>query len=277
MRWVFVAIALTLIIVVAVALGPSLVPFDVNNIYWDGYSTASSICLRPTYSIGGVGNASAVFITPETALPRPVINALITYVSGGGRLVIMGGVNTQANELLRELGIGSRFTDAVIEDPVMNAINPSFPLAFTINNSVLPMNASVIAMEEAVAIRVNDPGAVVLAETSPFSRVGNQSGPFPVVVAVPLGRGYVILVSSPTPFMNSLIGYADNANFLRDLCGNGTALYLEYALSMNNTQLLIREYLYMAYGVASKYPINYSLIIAPIILSSIVLLIRSKR
>jgi hypothetical protein len=46
---------------------------------------------------------------------------------------------------------------------------------------------------------------------------------------------------------------------------------------MNNAQLLTRSYLYTAYSVMLTYPLNYLLITLPLLISSIVLLIRSKK
>jgi len=269
------SIIAVVVLIIAVALGPSLAPFDVNNTYWDGYSTAASICLKPAYALNGPINASAVFVIPEIRIPRSQVDLLLNYVEGGGRLVVING-GPWSNELLRELGLNSRFLNTVIQDQTLNYVNNKFPLAFAISNPAIPINASVIVLDNATPIMIEDPGAVILAETSPFSRAGNESGPFPVIVAIPLGKGYVILISTPSVFMNSLINEAGNSELLRDLC-NGTALYLENTLAMNNAQLLTRSYLYTAYSVMLTYPLNYLLITLPLLISSIVLLIRSKR
>jgi len=275
MRWILLSIIAVVVLIIAVALGPSLAPFDVNNTYWDGYSTAASICLKPAYALNGPINASAVFVIPEIRIPRSQVDLLLNYVEGGGRLVVING-GPWSNELLRELGLSSRFLNTVIQDQTLNYVNNKFPLAFAISNPAIPINASVIVLDNATPIMIEDPGAVILAETSPFSRAGNESGPFPVIVAIPLGRGYVILISTPSIFMNSLINEASNSELLRDLC-NGTALYLENTLAMNNAQLLTRSYLYTAYSVMLIYPLNYLLITLPLLISSIVLLIRGKR
>ncbi|WP_054853108.1 hypothetical protein [Vulcanisaeta distributa] len=117
---------------------------------------------------------------------------------------------------------------------------------------------------------------MVIAETSRFSIAGNSTGPFPAIVAVPVGRGYVILVSSPGVFMNSMINEANNAEFLRDLCGNGTALFLESTLA-SNPQGTIKAWLLTAYAYASTYPINYFIIVMPIVITIAVLLINEVR
>ena len=273
-KWIPISVILLLLITIAIALGPSLTPFDIYNTYWDGYSKAASICLRPTYSLpNNLSGVSSIFIIPETNISTSLTTKLLNYVVNGGRLVILVGNETITNQLLGELNIGSRFMGGVIEDSVFNVANEKFPLAFILNNSVIPTNATVIALDNAVAIRINDPGAVVIAETSRFSVVNNVTGPFPVIVAIPVGRGYVVLVSSPGAFMNSMIGEADNAAFLRSLCGDGTALFIEGALA-GNPQFIIRTGLLTAYGYVSTYPINYLVIIMPIIITIIVLLIR---
>lgn len=49
-----------------------------------------------------------------------------------------------------------------------------------------------------------------------------MKGPFLVAAAVPRGRGgYVIIISDPAIFMNSVIGLRDNEEFLQSLCGGG--------------------------------------------------------
>ncbi|GAB6948047.1 hypothetical protein JCM16161A_21770 [Vulcanisaeta sp. JCM 16161] len=276
MKWTLLSPALLLLIIILIALGPSLTPFDAYNTYWDGYSTASSICLKPTYTLpNNLTGISSIFIIPETNLSRPLVNSLLNYVVNGGRLVVIMGNRTLSNQLLSELGVGSRFMGGVIEDPVLNIINEKFPLAFIVSNPVVATNATVIALDDAAAIRINDPNAVVIAVTSEFSVLGNSTGPFPVVVAVPIGRGYVVLVSSPGIFINSMINEADNAEFLASLCGNGTALFLEGALA-SNPQVIVRAWLLTAYAYLSTYPINYLTIVMPIVITIMVLLIRRQ-
>ncbi|BDR92728.1 DUF4350 domain-containing protein [Vulcanisaeta souniana] len=276
-RWTPISLALLALIIIAIALGPSLTPFDAYNTYWDGYSEAASICLRPVYALpNNLVNVSSVFIVPEGNVSGSLVTELLDYVINGGRLVILNGNESFSNQLLKELGVGSRFTGNVIEDPVLNVINEKFPLAFIVSNPVVQTNATTIALDDATTISINDAGAVTIAVTSRFSAAGNSTGPFSVVVAVPVGKGYVILVSSPGMFMNSMTNETGNAEFLRALCGNGTALYLESALA-GNPQGVVRAWLLTAYTYASTYPINYLIIVMPVIIIMVVLLINEAR
>ncbi len=274
MKWIPISVVILTFIFIAIALGPSLTPFDAYNSYWDGYSTAASICLKPVYALpSNLSGITSIFITPETNLSRSLISSLLNYVVGGGRLVVIDGNVEASNQLLSELGVGSRFTNLMIRDPILNVINEEFPLAFVVSNPLISMNQGVLALDNATVIDIGDPNAVVIAETSRFSIAGNLTGSFPVIVAISIGRGYVILISSPGMLMNSLINEANNEAFLRELCSNGSAVYFEGAL-IENPQGIAKAWLLTAYAYASTYPVNYLLILAPVILMIVVLLIK---
>ncbi len=136
MRWTPISLALLVLIIIVIALGPSLTPpFDAYNTYWDGYSEAASICLRPIYALpNNLANVSSIFIVPEDNIGKSLVTELLNYVINGGRLVVLNGNESFSNQLLSELGVGSRFTGNVIEDPVLNVINEKFPLAFIVSN-----------------------------------------------------------------------------------------------------------------------------------------------
>ncbi|WP_054853109.1 DUF4350 domain-containing protein [Vulcanisaeta distributa] len=130
-RWTLLSLLLLLLILVLIALGPSLTPpFDAYNTYWDGYSGAASICLKPVYDLpNNLTGVSSIFIIPENNISGPLTMKLLNYVTNGGRLIVLNGNETYSNQLLSKLGIKSEFTDSVIKDPVLNVINEKFPLA----------------------------------------------------------------------------------------------------------------------------------------------------
>lgn len=179
-KWILLSLAILLLILMMIALGPSLTPFDAYNTYWDGYSEAASICLRPIYALpNNLANVSSIFIVPEDNIGKSLVTELLNYVINGGRLVVLNGNESFSNQLLSELGVGSRFTGNVIEDPVLNVINEKFPLAFIVSNPVIQTNATIIALDDATTIIINDTDVVDIAITSRFSTAGNSTGPFP--------------------------------------------------------------------------------------------------
>jgi len=257
MRILAVSILGALALFIAVVLGPSIVPYDANNPYWDGYSTFASLCgARVIYSLDELGNATLLFVTTPSDLD---VDLLRSFLLGGGRLVLLSN-GSSGNVILEGLGVRSRFAGVMIRDPVLNGINEEFPLALVVGNV-----SEVLILGGASPIDVRDPGASVIATTSYFSVAGNSTGPFPVIIGVPYGGGYVILVSTPTVFMNSMVTRYDNEEFLLRLCGNSTVAYLE-PISPSPV-ITLRMRLLLLYRALEAYPLNEVLVLAPLLIT----------
>jgi hypothetical protein len=269
------ALAITLSILLALAvvyLYPYTAPYSPSNPNWDGYSKAASICLRPVYTPWELNSSRVVFVIPLVNLPKAYVNGLRGMLARGGVVVVLSNSPT-ANRLLRELGVDVSITGLVIKDPLFNSLNEYFPIAAVSNYSPLNITASFITLDNATVI--NPGNATVVALTGLSSIAGNEPGPFPVIAAARVGKGYVVIISSPGVFMNSLLGYGGNMMLLRELC-NGSATYLVPALG-GGVQLTLRMYVAYLRHYASQYPANYALSAAPMVLLSLMLFLKRRR
>ncbi len=264
------AILVAALAFIALYYSGSNTPYGPHNEAWNGYSIAASKCLRPVYYPDY--NADSIFIIPMTPISGE--GELAGFVERGGRLVVLGG-NEYAAALLRGLGINASFINGTITDPAFNALNEDFPLAIVLNNPAAPSNATALALYGAEPITINGSYAAV-AETSILSRAGEGGGaggggrgPFLVAAAVPRGRGYVVIVSDPAIFMNSIIGMQDNEEFLQSLCG-GKAVLWAGELRVDSPSRLVRLAIGYAARAAST-PWSYALIAAPLLAAAILL------
>ena len=273
MRALVTAITLSILLALAVVyLYPYTAPYSPSNPNWDGYSKAASICLRPVYTPWELNGSRVVFVIPLVNLPKAYVNGLKGVLTRGGVVVVLSNSPT-ANRLLRELGVDAYITGLVIKDSLFNSLNEYFPIAAVSNYSPLNITASFITLDNATVI--NPGNATVVALTGLSSIAGNEPGPFPVMVAVRVGKGYVVIISSPGIFMNSLLGYGGNMMLLRELC-NGSATYLVPALG-GGVQLTLRMYVAYLRHYASQYPANYALSAVPMVLLSLMLFLKRRR
>lgn len=224
--------------------------------------------MKPIYSMNQLSNVSVLIVIPGINLSAYVEDSLANYTIHGGTLVILSNGAMFGNQLLNRLGINASIT-GVIMDPVFNALNEYFPLAYTVNNTHL-----VLTLDNASALILSNDNAIILAETSAFSRLGNLTGPFIVAAEFAYGNGKLIVITTPSIFMNSLITMNNNEEFLEQLCGNSTVGILETSLS-TNPLIILRTSLLNAWFIIKLFPINYVVSASPIlILIAIILLIR---
>ncbi|WP_069807922.1 DUF4350 domain-containing protein [Vulcanisaeta thermophila] len=266
--YITASVIITLTLLITVLLGPSTTPFDVSNPYWNGYSTASTLChVKPIYGLNQVGNVDILIVIPTMKPTASIIRALANYAAGGGTLLILSNGAMYGNDVLQLMGINASITSGVITDPVFNIINEYFPLARTPSGLVL-------ALDNASALIIGSTPVSVIAETNAFSRVGNSTGPFIVAAEFGYGGGKVIVITTPSIFMNSMIKLGDNEEFLKQLCGNHTVGLLEPLLGgepLSSFRVLLMD----SWLEVSHYPINYVIAALPVLLLIIMLLIRT--
>lgn len=269
--YIITSIIIVMALLISVVLGPSTAPFDLNNPYWNGYSIAGKLCnVKPIYIVNQVINVTTLLVIPNTMPTMSTAQALKNYVINGGTLVILSNGAMFGNSLLQYLGINASITNEVITDPIYNVINEYFPLAYTVNGEHL-----ILTLDNASALIANG-NAHIIAETSAFSRLGNVTGPFIVAARFNYGNGKVIVITTPSIFMNSVITMNDNEEFLRQLCGNSTTGLLETLLSSNpliRVKISLVSILY-----ATRFsPFNYTIPLIPIIILVIMFLTKTKK
>ncbi|MDG6975925.1 MAG: DUF4350 domain-containing protein [Nitrososphaerota archaeon] len=188
-----------------------------------------------------------------------------SFVRSGGTLILADGQDAIGNTLLAGMGLSSRFSGAVLVDPLFNFLNSFLVVAPT--NSM--HNVSSIAFNYATTLSVSDPGAQVLAYSSDFSYLyptqpggsisGSPHGPFPMVAQIPDGKGTVYLIADDSVFINSMIGRDGNANMLSDMA-TGTVL-LDTSHFSVGPATIVRDFELSVYSVLSLWEIKYSIVI----------------
>ncbi len=142
------------------------------------------------------------------------------FVKRGGMLVIADNLGS-GNGLLELLGLPVRFDGRLLMDTLFYRKQPVFPLVFELPQSEFSIGIDELALNHATALNVRDSSNVkVLAQSSRFSFLDNNqdgkkdfeepAGPFPVWAEVQLGRGSILLFSSPVSFTNGMIHEGQN-------------------------------------------------------------------
>lgn len=122
----------------------------------------------------------------------------------------------------------------------------------------------VIALDNASAVfNVTRVNVTYIASTSPVSTLNGGPGPFFVIAEERVGKGSIIVISTPSVFMNSMIGLDDNMRLLKLICANKTVGMFMPTIYSGNPRGLVRLYLVLAYSYVSSYPINYTLVMVP--------------
>ena len=262
MRGLYIALVASIIIAMLVTyLYPYTAPYSPSNSGWDGYSVAVKTCLKPIYTPFEVNSSRVVFIVPLVNLPEAYVKALRDLLLRGGVVVILSN-SPAANQLLGELGVNVTVTGMVIKDLLFNAINEYFPIAVVEGYRPLNITPMFIVLDNATVIEPRG-NSTPLALTGLSSVAGNETGPFAVMAVAKYGNGYVIVISSPGIFMNSLIDRGNNMLLLRELCSIGPSAYLVTALG--GFQVEYRAMLITMYYYVRQYPVNYVVSISPIL------------
>lgn len=267
---VLITAIILLALVAILTLMPTNIPYDTNNPHWDGYSKAAKICgLRQIYQISSINDYSLIFLIPQVPPSQSLIKQLSRFITNGGKLVVLSNNLMYGNSVLKGLGVSNvEISNGTVMDFVFNLGSPYMPLCY-VSNTMLINESLIVALDNASPLIVSG-NAVVIASTSPLSKASSSVGSFPVIAYTKYGKGYVIIISTPAVFMNSLINSYNNTEFLRMLCINETSGIIETTLINNDIQLMLRGLLLEVYSILSMKPINYITSIIPLIAVSLI-------
>jgi len=208
-------------------------PYSTANSQWNGTSTLLSLGLKPVKS-----NLLTALSTPTTPSILLILGPSLAFTSGeaggltgylrnGGTLVLADNVGS-GNQLLALLGLPVRFDGRLLTDTLFYTTQPTFPTIVDFSPSSLFAGVTELALNYATALNITDTSTVrILATSTPFSFLdtnrngrldpGGPTGPFPVLAQIPVGRGSVILFSSPGSFTNSMLNVTDNNLLLQNI------------------------------------------------------------
>ncbi|MEL9989879.1 MAG: hypothetical protein QXP98_04050 [Thermoproteus sp.] len=198
-RYVSIALLAATALMLVIYLSPDPAPFSIYNPGPQGASKVAQIC-----HITSLEDASVVIVAPGAVPPAP----------RPGQLIIVTG---PTNETLKALGVDAYVEGGAITDAAFNALNPNYPLAAAGNYTIALYRPPPLAP---------GPAAAPLAQTSEYSTWRGAQGSYVVAIYQRVGGAEVVAVSSPYVFTNALLAMAQNAQWLKSLCGDKPTAYL---------------------------------------------------
>ncbi len=208
---------------------PSAQDFTASNTMWNG--------LRNFNSEFGADNIDSLDDLPE--LPDKAVLVAIPYleysdeelskikrfVDNGGTLLLMDDYG-YGNSVLAYLGVGLRFTNKPLLDPLFCYKNQSIPRITDFAPGLKESGIDVIMLNHATTLtNVMKSEAIAFSSSASFLDVNENmsweqdepKGPFVVAAQLRLGKGRLVLVSDPSVVINTMVDRDDNYDFIRYL------------------------------------------------------------
>jgi hypothetical protein len=251
---VIVAILIALIVTIGWAAGsPIDTPYSMANSQWNGSSALSALGFESVSAdlsktlTSAQSPAVLLLLGPTQSYSAAETASIQAFVSRGGVLVLADAFGA-VNSLLQLLGVPARFDGRVLIDTLFYSKQPTYPIALRFEPSYLTNDITRLVLSYATVLTVQPQSTLtVLASSTPFSfldtnnngkkDVGEPSGPFPVLAEMTMGRGSIILFSSPDSFTNSLLNEGDNAVLLRNLIASRIQPGRSIGLLLDETHL----------------------------------------
>ncbi len=227
----FAVVALTLVIsLLCIWFVPSIQDFMASNIMWSGIKsfrnefsadTIESLDELPDV----VAEEKVLVVIPYLEYSNEELSKMKRFVDDGGTLLLMDDYG-YGNSVLAYLGIGIRFTNKPLLDPLFCYKNQWLPRITDLAPEVRKNGIDVIVLNHATTLtNVEEAEVIAWSSTTSFLDINeNESwdkdepkGPFPVAAKLRLGKGMLILTSDPSIMINSMVGRDDNYSFMRYL------------------------------------------------------------
>jgi hypothetical protein len=275
-------IGLTFAVVALVGLTvvfPSIDDLWVENPFWNGlsemYVALKPVRLGELSSLGDVagdpGNSTVLMLGPAKPFTADEVMIVDAFLKSGGTVVLADDFGT-GNTLLEGLGLRVRFSGELLQDPLFKDLNPVMPEVLTVSVALQGAGVSKLVLNYPTVLN-NTEGLTVSASSSFFSYLStavaapsttSPSGPFPVVAEAKVGKGRLVLVSDPSPFINGMLGKAGNEALLGSFV-RGQAV-IDEAHSIPTNLALIKGFLAQVYAVANLVEVKYPLVALAVLL-----------
>ena len=172
-----------------------------------------------------------VIIGPSTIFTKDEIAEIRSFLEAGGTVLLADDFGT-GNTLLKGLNVSAQFSGKTLADLYYYSKAPRFPLISVFSPSPITANVTTLVLNRPSYIDITNSSRVTkLASSSPFSFVDlNGNGrpspnetinSYPVMAETEIGRGWLILVSDPSMFVNEMIDLYDNMQLFRNLLKMG--------------------------------------------------------
>lgn len=241
-------------LILAVLLGgiaagaTSTTAFGAYNGGWDGSHAYRSLAAQQTTPIVGTtshvyrtvtpNQTTAIILAPETPYRRRSLSDVQSFVQQGGTLIVASDFGTSGNDLLRGLGLQTRFNGSLLRDEEHYYRSPALPIATHVKQRPLTGNASQLTLNYATVLDQTG-NATVLATTSNVAYLDrNRNGQldqneslqsYPVAAVARSGQGRVIMVSDPSIFINRMLKRNGNRAFAQGILGTSQTVVFDYS------------------------------------------------
>lgn len=247
-RIVFVAVLLVTLTTLGVAVGTSSAAYGSYNYEWDGTSDVRTVAgdagadveiVRATsgYQQADAESTTAFILEPTEAYSGAEANAVASFLDRGGTVVVAAEGDGEANRLLTELGVDSRFDGRALRDEQRYYRSPALPVAAPVRETAATSNVSQVTLNHGTAVTASA-NATPLVNSSVFSYLdANANGELdpaepiqqrPVVVREDVENGSVILVSDGSVFINGMLDRTDNRRLAENLLGGSDTLLIDH-------------------------------------------------
>lgn len=222
-------LAIVVLLAVVVWFYPSSEDFRTENPFWNGLKAFSEQFQASTInsldSLPAEPEGTSLVLVPYLELTESEMKKVRDYVSHGGTLMLLDDYG-YGNEVLEYLGIDPRFTQGALMDPIFNYKNKRLPRVTDFGAVPVAEDVESIVLNHATSLSGVLESEVV-AWSSRFSFLdmnhnsawdeGEPKGPLPVAAALPVNKGYVVLVADPSILINSMEGMEDNYGFIESI------------------------------------------------------------
>jgi len=247
-RVVFVAVLFVTLTTTGVAVGTSSTPYGSYNYDWDGTSDSRTVAAdagadveivrSPAgYHRTAAENATAFILEPTEPYAETEADAVASFLDRGGTVVVAAEGDGEANRLLTELDVSSRFDGRPLRDEQRHYRSPALPVGTPVRDTSATSDVSRVTLNHGTAVTASDSGSV-LVNSSEFSYLdANANGEldptepvqeYPIVVREDVGTGSVLLVSDGSVFINEMLDRTDNRRFAANLLGGSETLIVDH-------------------------------------------------
>ncbi len=208
---------------------PSIQDFMAGNTMWNGIKNFieefDAENIDSTETIPDLPEKSVLISIPYLEYTDEDLAEIQEYVGGGGTLLLMDDYGF-GNEILTYLGLGIRFSNKPLLDPLICYKNQWMPKITDFPKEITDESVEVVILNHATAILYTE-GVEVLAYSSEASYLDinenetrdadEPADAFPVAARINAGKGTIILVSDPSVLISSMIERDDNHLFIKYL------------------------------------------------------------
>jgi len=261
---------------------PSVQDFMASNKMWNGIRNFCS-----EFTADNIDSLDDLPVLPDkaTLVTIPYLEysdeelvKMRQFVDDGGTLLLMDDYG-YGNSVLAYLGVGVRFTNEVLLDPLFCYKNQWMPRITDFAPKVKESGIDIITLNHATTITdTTESEAIAWSSSTSFLDIneneswdeGEPKGPFPIAVECRFGKGTLALASDPSIMINSMVGRDDNYSFIRYLTddkGEQEEILVDYShltktpLDVSRTRLIgAREALSSPYALVGITVIVFALV-----------------